>query len=268
MPELAEVEFYRGQWDAGLRRRVQRVSVHHGNRVFRGIDTQALEEALGGARYQRSQASGKQMMFQFSGGSWLGLHLGMTGRLRLEAAGYAPGKHDHLVLFQAERTMVFTDPRQFGRVRFERGSQAPEWWARQPPPVTSLEFNLGVMKLFVGRHRRLPLKAVLLNQTGFPGIGNWMADEILWRAGLDPRLPARRIEDEELRRLWVTLRWVSRRALVLIGRDLSDPPSGWLFNERWTRRGVCPKHKIPLRRAEVGGRTTAWCAECQPPRRT
>ena len=38
------------------------------------------------------------------------------------------------------------------------------------------------MEEFLARHPKLPMKAVLLLQPGFPGVGNWMADEILWRA--------------------------------------------------------------------------------------
>ena len=43
----------------------------------------------------------------------------------------------------------------------------------------------------------------------------------------------------------------------------ADPPKGWFFNERWGKKGVCPRDGTSLKRAEVGGRTTAWCPKCQ-----
>ena len=263
MPELAEVEFYRKQWDGGLGHKIVAVRLHATKRVFRGTDTRAIKQLIRGAVLRDSEARGKRMVFKFSGGVWLGLHLGMTGTLRSEKPDFTPAKHDHLVLAQARQALVFCDPRQFGRVMFHRGDGAPEWWSKLPPPVTSPAFTVASMAKFLQRHGRLPIKAALLLQDGFPGIGNWMADEILWRAQLHPRWPAGRIDGDALAMLWRKIRWVSRRALAIIGKDWSDPPHGWLLNERWTNEGVCPIHKTKLRRATIGGRTTAWCPQCQ-----
>ncbi|MBI5384048.1 MAG: Fpg/Nei family DNA glycosylase [Verrucomicrobia bacterium] len=263
MPELAEVEFYRKQWDSGLGQKIVAAKLHSTKRVFRATDTRAMAALLRGAVFRASEARGKQMLFQFSGGLWLGVHLGMTGTLRVEPADFKPGRHDHLVLAQAGRALVFNDPRQFGRVLFHRGATAPDWWAQLPPPVTGREFTLPAMNAFLQRRRRLPIKAALLLQERFPGIGNWMADEILWRARIHPRTPAGRITGERARKLWRQVRWVSRQALAIIGKDFSDPPKSWLLNERWSRDGVCPLHRTQLQRATIGGRTTAWCGQCQ-----
>ena len=61
---------------------------------------------------------------------------------------------------------------------------------------------------------------------------------------------------------------VKRRSLETLGRDNSDPPASWLIHERWSSKGVCPIHQAPLRRATIGGRTTAWCPKCQPATRS
>ena len=98
MPELAEVEFFRKQWDAGLDKRIAAVLLHPDKRVFRGTDAQKLQQVLPGSRLLASEAHGKQMLFRFSHGIWLGLHLGMTGKLRAAEASFKPSKHDHLVL--------------------------------------------------------------------------------------------------------------------------------------------------------------------------
>jgi formamidopyrimidine-DNA glycosylase len=263
MPELAEVEFNRKQWDLGLRRRVLSVELHLGTRVFRGTDTEALRAGLVASCYRGSEGLGKQMLFRFSGGGWLGLHLGMTGRLHAEPPGYTTGRHDHMVLFQSRCTLVFTDPRQFGRVQFHLGPQAPAWWSRLPPSVTGKEFTLVAMESFLRRHDRLAIKAALLLQEGFPGIGNWIADEILWRCRIAPRTRVGRLKDNDLRQVWRIVRWVSRRALETIGENYSDPPAGWMFHERWSTGGLCPRDRLKLNRGVVGGRTTAWCATCQ-----
>jgi len=172
MPELAEVEYYRKQWDPGKGREVKEVALHAEKRIFRCTDTRKLKRALTGARLLDSEASGKQMLFRFSQNGWLGIHLGMTGNLRTEGAGFEPGKHDHLVLYQRGQALVFSDMRQFGLVRFEQSRVAPEWWTSIAPAVTSREFTLERMQTFLGAHGRLPVKAALLLQTGFPGVGN------------------------------------------------------------------------------------------------
>jgi formamidopyrimidine-DNA glycosylase len=203
------------------------------------------------------------MLFEFSGDNWLGLHLGMTGALRVEPPRFRPETHDHLVLQQARRALVFRDPRQFGRVRFHHGKSAPQWWSTAPE-IRSAEFNARYLADFLKRHSRAPIKAVLLLHSGFPGVGNWMADEILWRAKIAPGRRVATLSAQEEVALRRATRFVSREALRIIGADNSDLPKSWLIHERWSAKGVCPRHCVPLQRATIGGRTTAWCARCQP----
>lgn len=263
MPELAEVEYYRKRWDAGLRQRVTGVALHAGKRVFREARTVAHLRGLAGHTLLESMASGKQMLFRFSGGLWMGVHLGMTGTLRSEAPGVKPGPHDHLVLRQRDQSLVFRDPRQFGRIRLEKANQPPEWWRRLAPSVLSPEFTARQVGDFLRSKSRAPVKSVLLMQEGFPGIGNWMADEILWRSGIFPKRRCRDLEKEEIRLLWRQVRAISRAALSIIGRDFSDPPATWLLAHRWGAGGKCPRHGVRLEREPIGGRATCWCPVCQ-----
>jgi formamidopyrimidine-DNA glycosylase len=263
MPELAEVEYYRKCWDCGRGQAIVRVQLHAGKRLFRGVVNGQLRNTLPGAVFTGSEARGKQLLFRFGDELWLGLHLGMTGKLIVAAPEFRPGKHDHLVLFQLERALVFNDPRQFGRVQFACQPTPPAWWEKLSPAVNSRDFTKAAMRSFLRRHRRLPIKATLLLQSGFPGIGNWMADEILWRAQLHPLLPAGSLSESQLMKLWRSLRFVCRGAMKHVSKDFSDPPRGWLFNERWDDSGRCPIHRTVLNRETIGGRTTAWCSECQ-----
>jgi formamidopyrimidine-DNA glycosylase len=218
---------------------------------------------------------------------WLGLHMGMTGELRVEGADYRAQKHDALILRQAGRTLVFCDPRQFGRVRAwapekqitriplkrERGvptirsADGPPWLQKLPAEILSDGFTAERVRAALARHARAPVKAVLLDQRHFPGVGNWMADEILWRAAIHPARPAGRAAAAKIAaQLHATIQEVTRDALRVIaglgGKLPSDLnvhiPEAWLFNHRWADGGVCPKTKRPLRRAEIGGRTTCW----------
>jgi formamidopyrimidine-DNA glycosylase len=263
MPELGEVEWARRQWIPGIGGKILSVELHAQKRVFRGSHTGALAKHLTGAVLVGSEARGKRMLFRFSKANWLGIHLGMTGSLRIERSSFIPEKHDHLVLHQIKRSLVFRDARQFGRVRFHHGSDTPDWWSDGIPEIASDAFSYDFFRRFLERHSRAPIKAVLLRQEGFSGVGNWMADEILWRAKVFPARPAGKISEPRRKALWRETRTVARQSLRILGTDDSHLPRNWLIHERWSSTGVCPKHRIPLRRASIGGRTTAWCPKCQ-----
>jgi formamidopyrimidine-DNA glycosylase len=263
MPELAEVEYFRKQWDPGVRKKVVSVALHQGKRIFRGLDEKRLVAALQGATYLRSEARAKLMCFRFSHDAWLGIHLGMSGKLRVEPPDFTPGKHDHLVLRQNARSLVFSEPRMFGRVHFHQGPDMPEWWAKLSPAITAPEFTLDLVTEFFQRRKRLAVKAALLVQTAFPGVGNWMADEILWRARVDPRLLCGKLSAKQIEALWKESREVCRITLETVGVDFSDPPADWFYHQRWTGDGICPRDGLALKTATIGGRTTRWCPRCQ-----
>ena len=267
MPEFAEVEFFRKRWaQAAAGQRIRSVELHPAAKIFRGTNPAAIKRALTGAKYLSSEAQAKQMLFRFSGGAWVGVHLGMSGELRVEPAGYVPLKHDHLVLTTARTTLVFSDPRMFGRVQFHVGPTAPAWWTKIAPPILSPGFTVEAVAAFLKRRARAPIKAVLLMQERFPGIGNWMADEILWRAALHPKRLAGSLKPAEVKILWRECGHVCRLALdTIAGRGNYLPPDltahiprTWLFWHRWEDGGRCPRTGVLLVREEVGGRTTCW----------
>jgi formamidopyrimidine-DNA glycosylase len=274
MPELAEVEFFRKRWhQAAHGARITRVRLHATAKVFRGTDTQALRRALTGATLLSSSAAAKQMHFRFSGDAWLGVHLGMTGELLVREPGSKPAAHEHLVLDTTRHALVFADPRMFGRILFHHGEQPPRWWTKIAPPILSADFTVEAVTHFFERRRRAPIKAVLLMQERFPGIGNWMADEILWRAAIHPRRAAGSLTPAERRTLWRECRHVCRLALdTIAGRGDKLPhdlnvniPETWLFRHRWRAGGHCPRTGVPLVREEIGGRTTCWSPARQKP---
>ena len=97
-----------------------------------------------------------------------------------------------------------------------------------------------------------PLKARLMDQARIAGVGNLLADEILWRAGLDPARPAGGLSSPSgtgctprSGRCWPTWRQKVAATLVTCAR----PP----------RSTGCPRDGTPLVRRTVGGRTTVSC---------
>ena len=290
MPELAEVEFFRKQWIPGLHEPVIRVFFNPQARVFRLLPDPATIIALQGSYLFASSSHGKAMRFVFQKVSvhvpnaqvsvpmahvpnaqvsvpmaqaHLGIHLGMSGSLQVAAAECLPGPHDHLVLYTRRRALVFNDPRMFGAVRFAEGGELPPWWRDLPPQPQDPAFDRKRLQALVENHPRQPLKAFLLDQQGFPGIGNWMADEILWRARLHPGRLVKSLSSREISRLLKELKSVCSDALRVIGTHWGDPPEDWLFHHRWRDGGICPKSGNPLQRIKIGGRTTCFSPALQ-----
>ena len=262
MPELAEVVFHASKW---AKCEGQAFSLQHVSstaRCCRDFDAALGAHLLSDAVLEATRTHGKRMLFSFKGGAHLEAHLGMTGGLRVETEGEF-GKHDHLILLGSHCSLVFHDSRQFGQLRIHQSNGLPEWWSALPPEPHNKQFTRKRFDAICEHRRRSVLKPLLLRQEHFPGVGNWMADEILWQARI---LPHRRVEsllEKERTILYRKLRYVCRKAVQMIGSEDRDPPASWLFQHRWRDGHLCPKTKKPLCREAIGGRTTCWSSAWQ-----
>lgn len=264
MPELAEVVFHASQWGGYAGKIWELVRLNEKSRCCRGLDVERSRTVLAKTRLEGHETHGKRMLFRFSQGAFLEVHLGMTGRLTRDESGYALGKHDHLVFKVEGGFQVFCDPRMFGKLALhETDGDLPDWWRALPPQPQDAAFDRERFDVCAKRCEGSVVKAALLKQELFPGVGNWMADEILWRARIRPERRMRSLSEAERSALFTELRWVCKEAIRIIGSDYSDPPESWLFLHRWKDGGVCPKTSEPLARDTVGGRTTCWSPQWQ-----
>ncbi|MEO0447124.1 MAG: DNA-formamidopyrimidine glycosylase family protein [Verrucomicrobiota bacterium] len=272
MPELAEVEYYRKQWLPGLGETINQVHRHPKARVFRHCRPRLpFSQWLEGTTFGEAEAHGKHLLFRFDRPAsfpiWLGIHLGMTGRLLcLEHPAHSPEKHDHLVLQLNKHALTFQDSRMFGWVRLDCGPDTPDWWSALPPSLFSESFADDAFRHRLDRRSNSRLKPLLLDQSLFPGIGNWMADEVLWRSRLSPQSRLAALSSAEKDSLLQQTTSVGRDALRIIGKTWDDPPADWLFPHRWKDGGHCPRPpcRAALQRAPIQGRTSCWCPVCQP----
>jgi formamidopyrimidine-DNA glycosylase len=183
------------------------------------------------------------------GGPDLGLHLGMAGRIVVDAAP-APRNWDRFsIAFEDGGRLALHDKRRLSRAVID-----PDFTHVGPDAG---EISRAAFRARVGRGTA-PLKARLLDQGVLAGVGNLLADETLWQARLSPTRPAGSLDEEELDRLRVALRAAIRAAIAKGGVH-----TGAFISSR--KRGrPCPRCARILERATVGGRTTFWCPACQP----
>src|SRR2546427_601866 len=159
--------------------------------------------------------------------------------------------------------VAFRDARRLGRVRLRHDPRAE-------PPISLLGFDalrqlppLRRLAALFGE-RAAPVKAVLLDQSFSAGVGNWIADEVLYQARIDPRRRAHLLTAAEIGRLRGRLRAVVATA-VRVGADSDRFPATWLFHTRWSKRLRSPMtgRGERIRYLTVGGRATARGAEGQ-----
>src|SRR5919106_3307432 len=221
MPELPEVE--RGRLIAtkiAVGRRIVDVRCADDPIVFEGVPPARFQEALIGRRVRAVKRHGKHLWFELDRRPWPCLHFGMTGgfhtapggpQVKLKSSRRAPDstwppRFTKLQLvFDNGAELVLADARRLGRIRL-RDDPATE------PPISLLGFDahraLPPSALFraLVRARSAPLKALLLDQRFAAGVGNWIADEVLYQARLDPRRRANTLRDDEIARMRTALK--------------------------------------------------------------
>lgn len=196
-------------------------------------------------------------------GPTIGLHFGMTGRVVVDGwapivrLSYASGRDDaawnRLCLWTGPidrpPAVRFNDPRRFGHVSLDPDVSAlgPDMFA-----ITASSLHEVVCR------RRAAVKAVLLDQHVVAGLGNLCVDEVLWWAGIVPHRTADQVTFDETRRLVTVMR---RRLRVMLRRGGST--TGVIDPLVRAELPACPRDGAPLRRAQIGGRTTVWCPEHQ-----
>ncbi|GAA2546923.1 bifunctional DNA-formamidopyrimidine glycosylase/DNA-(apurinic or apyrimidinic site) lyase [Streptomyces levis] len=259
MPELPDVEGFRLVLESCASGRVIRQVDVRDPGVLHGIDARGLRDALQGRRFGTPRRHGKWLLAR-TGGPTLVLHFGMTGSLVCARADDPVEAHDR-VLFTlgGGRQLRFRDQRKLQGL----------WLAHDESDVDRLLGRQGPDALAVDRTefetvlaaRRGHLKTALTDQSVLAGLGNLLADEILWRAGLRPDRPARDLAEADRRRLYREMRH-TLRASVAAGRV--PPRDSWLTGRRDDRDPRCPRCGTALRRTRMAGRGTVWCPHCQP----
>ncbi len=278
MPELPEVETVcRVLRKALVGEKIIGVETAPDDIIFGAAPPQAVRDALEGKVVTHIGRKGKVWWIETGSPPILFGHLGMSGwirelgapTIRLKEHGNAPlddeaGRPRFLkLMIETNLTRVaFTDGRRLGRI-----------WLGESREKDAKVAKLGrdsFDELPTGKHfeqlfakRKAPIKALLMDQGILCGIGNWVADEVLYHALIAPQRPGCSLSGAEFAKLRKAIVQVLKVA-VEAGADDSLYPSDWLFHYRWG--GSRGHEKLGLHdivREQVGGRTTAWMPSLQ-----
>lgn len=259
MPELPDVEGFRNVLaSCAGGRAVERVEVRDAG-VLHGVSAGRLRRDLEGRTFAEPERHGKWLIARTDGPTVL-LHFGMTGMLVCDRPDEAAHAHDRVLFTLAGgRQLRYRDQRKLKGLWLTDDAGVARMLDGQGPDAAEVD-RAGFDGLLTGR--RGGVKSVLMDQSVIAGLGNLLADEVLWRARLHPARKAGGLSDDERRRLYGATRRTLRSA-VRVGRV--PPRRSWLTGRRDDADGSCPRCGTALRRSRIAGRGTVWCPRCQPP---
>ena len=282
MPELPEVEWMRAKMETMCiqRKITDCILIEQGGGPRSGLlddkviscPPESLRTALVGNSVKSTGRRGKHMYLVLSNQICVLFHLGMTGSFVFHGQNLPqcrPFKTSEVwpprfckleFAFEDSSRIAFCDPRRLGKVRM---CKLDELFV--VPPLSKLALDpihdrIDHDQMFeIFQKTSSPIKALILDQErAFSGVGNWIADEVIYQTGLHPSKAANKLTFKEVKALSDKINEVCRIAIECNGRD-EEYPLHWLFHQRW--RGKKSGGKMPdgssIHFETVGGRTSA-----------
>jgi formamidopyrimidine-DNA glycosylase len=274
MPELPEVEHVvRGLRRAVLGNRIVTAELNL-PRLLAAPSPTTFKRKLRGPRIDAIKRRGKYILFELDSGDVMLVHLRMTGKFLCIDQHESLPSYAHVVFYlDDERRLVFSDMRQFGRIRLLPASKLHA--LRQietlaPEPLTD-DFSLAYFIETLSKSRR-SLKQLLLDQTRILGLGNIYASEALFLARISPLKSANSLSKARAVRLHQAIREILEEAIAAgstLRIDLTDGDSSYIgtserFWRVYERAGEpCVNCGTRIQRVVQGGRSTYYCPRCQ-----
>ncbi|KAL4892146.1 Formamidopyrimidine-DNA glycosylase N-terminal domain-containing protein [Aspergillus ambiguus] len=283
MPELAEVSrivhFIR-QHLAG--KTLTKVSTQEDNIIYGKVGTSAAEfqKAMEGKKIIGAGQQGKYFWITMSSPPHPVMHFGMAGWLKIRDADTYyyrtdkpadkewPPKYWKFMLEtdgEPKTEAAFVDFRRLSRIRLvdcpaEEIRKHTPLKENGPDPVVDKDIVTETWLADKLRSKKVPIKALLLDQANISGIGNWMGDEILYHAKIHPEQYSNTLGDDQIKELNSAIHYVCSTSVDLLA-DSEKFPEHWLFKHRWSKGKKNSTSALPngekITFITVGGRTSA-----------
>ncbi|XP_054784953.1 LOW QUALITY PROTEIN: formamidopyrimidine-DNA glycosylase [Prosopis cineraria] len=276
MPELPEVEAARrAVEDNCIGKKIKKVIIADDSKVIDGVSRSEFEASLSGKTIVAARRKGKNMWLELDSPPFPSFQFGMAGAIYIK--GVAVTKYKRSAVNDADEwpskyskffielddglELSFTDKRRFARVRLLNDPTSV-------PPISELGPDALLEPMTLEglteslRKKKTEIKALLLDQSFISGIGNWVADEVLYQARIHPRQTASSLSKENCSTLCKCIKEVIEKA-VEVGADSSQYPAGWIFHSREKKPGEAFVDGKKIEFTTAGGRTTAYVPELQ-----
>lgn len=271
MPELPEVETLRRALLPLVKNNVCRDIEYYRKDLRFPIPQALLNKGLLNNEISDITRKGKYLLFHTSKGAML-LHLGMSGRVSLQATMVPQEKHTHVIFkFAKNSCLHFVDPRRFGSLSWIPESGKHPLIDKLGCDPFSPDMTAKAMKT-LARKSRAPMKSFIMNSQKITGVGNIYACESLYHASIRPTKQAGKLTLVQWEKWILCVQEVLNKSIASGGTTLKDffDPNGsqGYFSVSLSVYGKegqpCPKCKTPISRRVQTGRSTFFCKICQP----
>ncbi|MCU0339225.1 MAG: DNA-formamidopyrimidine glycosylase [Spirosomaceae bacterium] len=268
MPELPEVETYRRYFEAtSLHQPLDFLEVE--DHKLLTTDYATLTETLIGQAFVGTERVGKNLFAFTDGGATLHLHFGMTGDLEYYHSSLTRPRHARIVFgFRSGFCLGFICPRKFERIGLVES--VASYLQKKKIAPDGLQISLVQLTKNLQKRKAL-IKPTLLDQSTVAGIGNWIADEVLFQAKIHPEQPCNTLTDSQFLVLHQAIRHVLQTAIEHEANYDFFPKDFIIHAREWgespysvpDRHLDCPCGKVRIAQSRVGGRATYFCPMCQ-----
>jgi formamidopyrimidine-DNA glycosylase len=263
---------------------ISTIQVQEDNIVYGKVGTSAtaFQKAFTGKKILDAKQQGKYFWLEMEGKLHPVMHLGMTGWIKFkhdDTTHYYGSKNDKnepqewpprfwkFILRldgDSKQEIAFVDARRLARIRVVE-AEAKELRNTSPlkengpDPVIDKDILTEAWLEDKLKSKKVPVKALMLDQANISGIGNWVADEILYQARIHPEQYSYTFSSAQISALHKAMMDVCGTAVAVLS-DSSRFPETWLMRYRWDK-GKKDKNVLPngdkIVHLKVGGRTSA-----------
>ncbi|XP_009338523.2 formamidopyrimidine-DNA glycosylase isoform X1 [Pyrus x bretschneideri] len=276
MPELPEVEAARRAVEEHcVGKKITKALIADDSKVIDGVSRADFEASLLGKTIVSAHRKGKNMWLCLDSPPFPSFQFGMAGAVYIKGVAVTkykrsavkdtdewPSKYSKFfVELDDGLEFSFTDKRRFARVRLLKDPTSV-------PPISELGPDALLEPMTVDElfecfsKKKIAIKTLLLDQSVISGIGNWVADEVLYQARIHPEQGAASLSKENCAALHKSIKEVLEKSLE-VGADSSQFPSDWIFHSREKKPGKAFVDGKKIEFITVGSRTSAFVPELQ-----
>ncbi|CAK9324545.1 unnamed protein product [Citrullus colocynthis] len=276
MPELPEVEAARRAIEEHcVGKVIKKAVIADDTKVIDGVSPSDFEASLLGKTILSAHRKGKHLWLRLDSPPFPAFHFGMAGAIYIKGVAVTnykrsmvndddewPSKYSKFFVELDDGVdLSFTDKRRFAKVSLLNDPASVPPISKLGPDALLEPMALDEFIESMGK-KKLPIKTLLLDQSYISGIGNWVADEVLYQARIHPNQSAATLSKESCAALHKSIQEVIEKALE-VGADSSRFPNNWLFHSREKKPGKAFVDGKEIHFITTGGRTSAFVPELQ-----
>jgi formamidopyrimidine-DNA glycosylase len=272
MPEFAEVETVKETLKKQvLNKQIKEVDIYW-NKIIEYPYLEDFSNMIKGQIIIDINRRGKWLIFVLND-FYLLSHLRMEGKYFLKQNGDEVKKHEHVIIRFTDNTELrYHDTRKFGKMYLLKQNELDTKGPLINLGLEPFDDNLTISYLKNKLKKRIiSIKTSLLDQSIIAGIGNIYADEILFKARINPLKKSNKLTKNDLQAIIDSTKEVLSKAVEAGGTTIrsytsSEGITGRFQHELYVhgREGKpCKLCGTLIKKIKVGGRGTYYCPVCQ-----